>query len=146
MSLVCFDTNFVIWGVKKQAAVSQGNNIAKVAYLLETLEQQNKQILIPSIVLGEVLASLPADQQLSFVALIRQSFIFAPYDAGAAVQYAQMWQKRARDTGYTRNETKADYMIAAIAVANRCDAIYSNDEGLRKFASAYIAVIRIEEI
>lgn len=146
MSLVCFDTNFVIWGIKRQATAGQDGNIAKAVYLLQQLEQQDKQILIPTIVLGEVLASLPVEQHASFVMLIRRSFILAPYDAAAASHFARMWQKRAKDSSHSRSETKADYMIAAVAMANQCESIYSNDDGLRKFASDHIPVIGIEEI
>jgi rRNA-processing protein FCF1 len=146
VSLVCFDTNFLIWGVKQQATPGQELNIVRVTHLLETLESQDKQILIPSIVLGEVLASLPFDQHALFVDQIQRSFILAPYDASAAAQYARMWQKRVKDSSFTRNETKADYMITAVAVANKCETIYSNDEGLRRFASEHIAVIGIDEI
>lgn len=146
VSLVCFDTNFVVWGIKRQASAGQESNIPKAVYLLQQLEQQDKQILIPTIVLGEALASLSVEQHASFVSLIQRSFILAPYDAAAAVHYARMWQHRMKNSSHSRNETKADYMIAAIALANRCEAIYSNDGGLRKFASDYIAVIGIEEI
>jgi rRNA-processing protein FCF1 len=37
-------------------------------------------------------------------------------------------------------------MITAIAVANGCDVIYSNDEGLRRFAADHIPVTGVEEI
>ena len=78
--------------------------------------------------------------------MMQQHFIVAPYDSVAAVQFACMWQGRARDMAHTRDETKADYMIAAIAVANGREVIYSNDNGLRRFAAEHIRVIGIEEI
>jgi predicted nucleic acid-binding protein len=146
VSLVCFDSNFVVWGVKRQATPGQEDNINKAVFLLDQLGGEDKQVVIPSIVLGEVLASFPPDLQPEFVAIMEQNFIVAPYDSVAAVQYARMWQNRARDTTHTRDETKADYMIAAIAVANGCEAIYSNDSGLRRFASEHIQVIGIEEL
>ncbi len=118
MSLVCFDSNFVVWGAKREATPGQENKIDKAVLLLEQLEGQDKQIVVPSIVLGEVLASLPPALQPPFVAMMQQHFIVAPYDSVAAVQFACMWQGRARDMAHTRDETKADYMIAAIAVAN----------------------------
>lgn len=150
MSLVCFDSNFVVWGVKRQATPGQEDNINKAVFLLDQLGGEDKQVVIPSIVLGEVLASFPPELQSAFVAMLEQNFIVAPYDSVAAVQYARMWQNRAqnraRDTAHTRDETKADYMIAAIAVVNGCEAIYSNATGLRRFASEHIRVIGIEDI
>jgi predicted nucleic acid-binding protein len=146
VTLVCFDTNFLIWGVKRQATPGQEGNVAKAAYLLDLLDKQDKQILIPSIVLGEALAALPLEQHAMFIDLIQRTFILAPYDAAASAHYARMWQRRARDTGYTRSETKADYMITAIAVANGCEIIFSNDSGLRRFAAEHIPVLGIEEI
>ena len=76
MTLVCFDSNFVIWGVKQEATPGQEQNIAKVVHLLAWLGEQNRQILVPSIVVGEVLASLPPAAHSVFISLMETNFIW----------------------------------------------------------------------
>lgn len=41
---------------------------------------------------------------------------------------------------------KADYQIAATALANGCEALYTGDDGLAKFARPHLPVVRIAEI
>lgn len=146
MSLVCFDTNFVIWGVKRQATSGQEDNIRKVGYLLKQLEKQRAQILVPSIVLAEALAPLPSTQYAAFVQMMERMFVIAPFDSRSAVQFARLWQTRLKDTAFTRAEMKADYQIAAIALANGCNTLYTGDEGSCKFAIPHLPVIRIDDI
>ncbi|MEM7126267.1 MAG: PIN domain-containing protein [Chloroflexota bacterium] len=114
--------------------------------MIKQCEDEDDRILIPSIVLGEVLCGIPDDKQQAFIRQIEKSFVLAPYDARASVRFSRMWKKRERVDGYTRSETKADFMIAAVAVANACKCIYTNDDGLKKFAESSIPVITIEEI
>lgn len=148
MSLVCFDTNFVIWGVKKECTTGQEQNIERASYIIEQCSREGKQIVIPTLVLGELLSGLNAEKHGAFVQSLERMFILAPYDSRAAVHYARMWQSRTRETGFplTRSEIKADFMIAAIAVAQKCDCIYTNDGPLTKFAKSFIPVIPTSEI
>lgn len=43
--LVCFDSNVVIWGIKKQATPSQLHMIAKTEKYIEALDKSKIQIL-----------------------------------------------------------------------------------------------------
>ena len=68
MSLVCFDSNFVVWGAKREATPGQEDKIDKAVLLLEQLEGQDKQIVVPSIVSGRsacLLYRLPYSRRLS---------------------------------------------------------------------------------
>lgn len=148
MSLVCFDTNFVIWGIKREATKGQESNIERASHVVNECNKNGIQILIPSPVLGELLSALDTQQHGSFIHQIERFFIIVPYDSKAAIQYAHMWKNRSKATGvtFTRSEIKADFMIAAVAVANRCDCIYSDDGPLTTFASPFIAVISTTQI
>jgi predicted nucleic acid-binding protein len=144
--LVCFDSNFIIWGIKQEATAGQETKIEKAEHVVVQAAKEGKHILIPSVALGEVLSSMPENEREPFVRRISAAFIVVPYDIPAAIHFARMWQTRQANTAYTRNETKADFMIAAIAVANQCECIYSNDDGLCTFATPHIKVLRIEDI
>lgn len=61
MNLVCFDTQVLIWGVKREASENQEHMIARTQYLIEQCEEKKYKILIPSIVVGELL--MGTDQQ-----------------------------------------------------------------------------------
>ncbi len=146
MALVCFDTHFVIWGFKQEATSGQEDYIARALYVIQQCEERGDNIAIPAIVLGELLSNIPEEMRADFIRGFEQGLVVLPFDARAALVYARMWAKRKRFAEYTREETKADYMIAATAVANQCSRIYSNDEGLKAFASDHIPVVSIAEI
>jgi predicted nucleic acid-binding protein len=144
--LVCFDSNFIIWGIKQTASAGQEAEIDKATYIVAQAAKTGTRILIPSVALGEVLSSLSSEAQETFVRRVSSSFLVVPYDTAAALQYARMWQARTPNRAYTRGETKADFLIAAIAVAHKCECIYSNDDGLCTFAAPYIKVLALEDI
>lgn len=144
--LVCFDSNFIIWGIKQAASAGQEAEIDKATYIVAQAAKQGTRILIPAVALGEVLSSLCAEDRETFVRRVNSSFFVAPYDTAAALLYARMWQARKPDRAHTRNETKADFLIAAIAVVNKCECIYSNDGGLCAFAAPYIKVLTLDDI
>lgn len=52
MDLVCFDTQIIIWGVKRQATPGQEDNIDKAKYLINTCEENGIDIMVPSVVVG----------------------------------------------------------------------------------------------
>jgi len=148
MSLVCFDTNFVIWGIKREATPGQEGNIDRASHVVEQCSKNGTRILIPSIVLGELLSNLDAEAHDPFVQMLAKLFIIAPYDSRAAIHYARMWKNRSKATGlpFTRGEMRADFMIAAVAIANKCECIYSHDQGFANFASPFISIIPISQI
>ena len=54
-SIVCLDTQIVIWGVKKQSTPDQSEMILRAEYLLEKFLSSGTKILVPSIVVAEIL-------------------------------------------------------------------------------------------
>jgi predicted nucleic acid-binding protein len=143
MKLICFDTQIIIWGVRKYATVRQEINIEKAKYLIESCEKEQIKIMIPSVVVAEVLCALEPSLHNSFNQLITRKFMVMPFDTQAALYFAKLWRekKQIKDTiEISRSEMKADFMIVATALARGADCIYSEDKGLRKFAQDYIKV------
>ena len=145
MSLICLDTQILIWGIKEEAEQDQEEFISKSKILIEHLQDNGDKILIPSIILSEFILHLPQESHTTVVNLLTANFFVAPYDQLTALHYARIWQnqehqnrvREIHELGTTRNEIKADRMIVATAVAHNAERIYSHDKGLRNFAEGF---------
>lgn len=148
--LVAFDTNICVWGIRK---VNDRNNfVSRSRQLIKTLQEEGYTIIIPAPVLGELLAAVPVKEQPALHDEITKTVRVYPFDIIAAEIYAEMMYKYnnagfqenlkqwATDGHVPRQKVKVDYMIAAIAKAQNVDYLYTEDEGLRKFASPFLSV------
>lgn len=147
MSVVCIDTQIIIWGVRRTADSGQEDMIPRAESLIQQLEENRANVIIPSVVLGELLMGIEDDDHARFLALINQRFRIVPYDAAASVLFARMWKawrnlNPVPDSEFriTKAEMKADFMIVATARAKGADCIYSEDNKLRRFAEGNILV------
>lgn len=69
------------------------------------------------------------------------------FDLEASVKCAEMMhaitpaeKEFKEDREITKAQMKFDYMIAAIAIVNEAECIYTEDEGLKKFCNGHIDV------
>lgn len=150
MPTVCFDTNFVIWGFKRDATPGQEANIPRVHHLLNTFTEKKDIVIIPSLVLAEVLLGFPPERRDEFTRSLRSQVVIMPFDVKAASHFARLMDSRSMASplpdGYTRQMLKTDRMIAAVAIANQCDCIYSNDKNLKQFVEKVIPVLTTDDI
>lgn len=72
------------------------------------------------------------------------------FDLAASVKCAEMMhaitpaEKRfKKEREITKAQMKFDFMIAAIAIVNEAECIYSEDEGLKTFCDGHINVLPI---
>jgi predicted nucleic acid-binding protein len=154
--LICIDSQVFVWGIKKQYSKGQKDMVSKTAGLLEYLDEQKVEILLPAPVITEVLTPVPKDEYPTFTAIINKRFRVASLDIIAAMKCAEMIYdkkqndkafKEAREAGtYPRRKMKHDFLISAIAVANNAGYIYTNDSDIHKFCSAFIDVRHIPDI
>ena len=153
MSLVCVDTQILIWAIKQEAEYGQEEMIPRSKALFDRLDKSDKKLLIPSIVLGEFLIRMPSETHLTAVNLIDRSFMVAQYDIRAATLYAKIWRSKQsedqlnelRDSGKTRQGLNADRMIVATAIAYGAECIYSHDKGVQVFGDGFIDVRCVPE-
>jgi predicted nucleic acid-binding protein len=146
--LVCIDTMILIWGLKKKAQPGQEIMIQAAEKLLDELEHTSTKVIIPSPVIGELLAPIPQNEHSNFLSLLGKNMIIVPYDMKAAARCAHILRTNTDKGVYeeikqeeptiTRNHLKVDFMIVAIAVANQANLIYSNDSHIKKFANGFI--------
>ncbi len=117
---------------------------ARVDYLLEDLERRSEKILIPAPALAELLVQA-GNAGKEFVNQLSKSsrFQIAPFDTRAAIEVA-LSIGRARKSGNKRGKgnkenwqkVKFDHQIVAIAKVEGVSVLYSNDPGLKNFATA----------
>jgi predicted nucleic acid-binding protein len=155
MKQVCVDTQTIIWGVRQIATPGQEDMISRAVALFERCRKDGDLLVVPTIVLGELLAAVPLDEHPDFVRLIQGRFLVAPFDAAAALVYGRLWQAHKSEiipqarkelAGLERAEIKADHMIAAVAVARRCDQLCTADKALIRFAERHISILRLPDV
>jgi len=114
----------------------------RLEHLVSTLEKVREKILIPTPALSEVLA-IAADKASDYLAELTNNTCFevAPFDQVAAVEAAvaayEAKQRGGKKAGSTSTwaKIKFDRQIIAIAKVRGVNAIYSNDEDIRKAAA-----------
>jgi predicted nucleic acid-binding protein len=142
MDLVCFDTQIIIWGIKKDATPGQEDMIVKAEHLIQQCEEERIQIIVPAIVVAELLSGLKPESYSEFTAFMQRRFMVIPFDTQAALHFAVMWRNRKQSLidAVTRTEMRTDYLIIATAKARGAKCIYSEDPHLSNFAQNYIEV------
>lgn len=111
----------------------------KVEHLVSTLEKVRDKILIPTPALSEVLA-LAADKASDYLAELTSNTCFeiVSFDQVAAIEAAvaayEAKQRGGKKAGSTSTwaKVKFDRQIIAIGKVRGVNAIYSNDEDIRK--------------
>jgi hypothetical protein len=147
--IVCLDSHIIVWGIKEEATPGQENMIPKAKLFFAWLDEQKHDVIIPSVVVGELLMRVPATEHEKVTQFFEKRFRVPSFDLMCASKYAEIWQKRNEDKtidflkkkmNATREEIKADCQIVAIAIVQKAQCIYSYDDKLKKFAEGFIEV------
>ena len=114
----------------------------RFTFLEQKIQRSGEKILIPAPALAEVLIGLEDDGPAVIERLSRSSWLkIAEFDTMAAVELAAMTREaiRAGDkkdgSASPWQKVKIDRQIIAIARSRSATTIYSDDEGVAKFAS-----------
>jgi len=144
---VCIDSQVFIWGIKKQATDSQQDMIIKSEQFFKWADENDYDILIPTIVIAEVLAPEPIELHSQYFEIINKYFEVVNVDNIVASKYAQILHNRfnevkelAKQENIRREKMKFDHLIIACALIQHASCIYSYDAGLKKFANGLIDV------
>jgi predicted nucleic acid-binding protein len=153
MGAFCIDTQTVVWGVRRVATPGQEDMIDRAGVFIQQCQDAGDNLIIPAVVLAELLAGIPVEQHTDFFQTIHRRFIVAPFDGPAASLYGKLWWEHKQnpspqngDDSPNRQVAKADRMIAATAIAARCDALVTDDRQLANFSSSNIAVKTVRDI
>lgn len=121
---------------------------ARIDLLVETLDSDNETILIPQPAFSEFLVLADKDGQ-KYITRIEKSPLYrwGDFDLRAAVELAALRRTSLKSMSnrelkrQTPAETKAkvsfDRQIVAISKANGAHTIYSDDDGVRRFAERH---------
>lgn len=148
--MVAFDStilSFLLFSDAELRQGEQGNAVEhaheRVAGLVRELEAGKEQVLVPAPALSEVLVTEGVDVQDVLTTLRGSSFIrIGDFDERAAVELA-MRLRAAIKCGdprggmrITKSAMKFDRQIVAIALVNGARVLYSDDDGVERFASS----------
>ena len=157
--IVAFDASILIYVIDERARPpidpATGKPVdhcrERVTYLLESLQQQNAKIIIPTPTLAEVLVRA-AKGGPEFLRILSSSkhFRIVPFDERAAVEFAARQAQRIeaseRAPAPTRAKAKFDDQIMAIAAVEGATIIYSDDDDIAKLGEGRFGVIKIAAI
>lgn len=146
--MVAFDNTILSLLIFPDAELRQGSEGRKVEHarervfgLVRQIEETLDQVIVPAPALCELLVTEGADVQDILTTLRNSAYIrIEGFDERAAVELA-MRLREARKAGdqrggvpITKGAMKFDRQIVAIALVNGASILYSDDEGVAKFA------------
>lgn len=145
--LLAIDSQIIIWGIKKQSTDGQEDMIERAENFFSWVDNNNHEILIPTIVIAEILTPETIETRSTYIELFNKSFIVANFDMRCTLKYAQLLHGRKeeikgimKENEIARQKMKADHLIIACALAHSAKCIYSYDPGLAAFAKGFIEV------
>ena len=148
-NIVCLDNNITAFALRDDAHPDEADKVERTRALLRYLDEQEKIILLPTPVITECLWPVEVHTRESVLNVINK-FMIGAFDLAASIKCAEMMhaitpaeKEFKEERGITKAQMKFDYMIAAIAIVNDAECIYSEDEGLKKFCEGYIDVRQI---
>ena len=145
---VCLDTNIVIWGILREGKIEDGLKQKKAAHLLQILQQQNDRVLLPSIVLAETVAKMPAQNRPEVVSQLSSACEIVPFDAGAALEFSAVRSvgMKMRSREFPRKEITLDSLIVAICKWQGVQILYTDDSKLGRLAECFMQVRGLPDI
>lgn len=150
--IVCLDNNITGLALRSDAHPDDKFKVEQARSLIRYLDEREKIILLPTPVITECLVPVTPHERASILNSIER-FMVASFDKSAAIKCAEMMHSITpqenefrEEKGITKSQLKFDYMIAAVAIVNGAECIYSQDEGLRKFCEGHITVRNIPNI
>lgn len=144
--IVCLDNNITALALRDDAHPDDAEKVIKARALLSYLDDQEKIILLPAPVVTECLWPVEVHARERVITVINK-FMIGAFDLEASIKCAEMMhaitpleKEFKEDRGITKAQMKFDYMIAAIAIVNEAECIYSEDIGMKKFCEGHIDV------
>ncbi len=146
LKIVCLDNNITAFALRDDAHPDDADKVKSARALLRYLDEQEKIILLPTPVITECLWPVEVHAREPVLNVINK-FMIGAFDLAASIKCAELMhamtpaEKEFKEKkGITKAQMKFDYMIAAIAIVNEAECIYSEDDGLKTFCDGHIDV------
>lgn len=151
MTVVCLDTNIIVFGALSRGRNPEGQNFIEMSRaLLRDIEKKRHEVLLPTVSVGELLVPIPEQLHSGELEKLGQKWRVVDYDVMAAAQFARMRhakltnralrELRGGDPSATKNQQIADVMLAATAIVNGAETLYTTDERVVNLVSDFIEV------
>jgi len=142
--IVALDSNILVLGIRKKG---DPKKVRYARYLFQSLEEEEAQIIVPSVVVAEFLIPFKQSKDReAVIAEMRKRFIIAPFDARAAVISVELWHdgKKTREKKQpgARAYLRADSMIVATAYSQGAQIFYTDDIDCANMARKRIPEVR----
>lgn len=133
--IVAVDTMILVWGIRRDGSEEQ---VKQAGWLFKELDDNDTQVLVPSIALAEYLTPCDPATHSDVIAPLAKRFIIAPFDVKCAALAARLFlegkQDRQMGVENARNLLKSDSLIVATAAVHGARTFYSEDADCRTLA------------
>ena len=92
--ICCIDAHIFIWGLKKECDPGDEHLRERAIHLFKFIDDNKYFVMIPTVVLGEVLAVEPLENYAVILEKIEKNFIIADFDQRASIKYAQLFMNK----------------------------------------------------
>lgn len=122
-------------GVRK---VGPPEQLQRAKWLIDFLEAEDAQIIVPAIVLSEYLCPIDVADHPATIAAFTKRFLVLPFDVLCASIAAELFQQgnvgRVKGAPDARKVLRADSLIVATAARHGAKVFYSHDRDCRSLA------------
>lgn len=150
--MISLDSQCVFWGVQRKASPGSEKMLVKAGRLLGHLDSRRVRAIVPSVVMSEFLAGIPAEYQEKSLEVMIRRFIIPTFDVAAAALAGRIWADqehikalRAEDYEGRRQKLKLDVCILATAIVAGATVIISHDKGFKKLCGSRAEVCTLDE-
>ena len=155
MAIVCIDTQILYWAIRKVEPPNNPELVPQASDFIRWIDEQNYQVILPTIVLGEILVATPNEEHISLLTTLRRDWRIVDFDIPSAQKFAELRRdhiiknriKNLRDPNQyaTRAALKADVMIIATCIVHGATRIYTYDNNFIKMAEGFIEAKKFTE-
>ena len=138
--LACIDTQILYWVLVKKPPLSRPDAVDKALNLFRWMHEKKFQVIIPTLVVGEVLVSVPLAKHSEVLKQFERDWMVVEFDLRAASEFAKLRQRYLSDNsprelqqmlnGEPKRVIIADMMILGVAIANKADYLVTDDNPL----------------
>lgn len=135
--IVGIDTQTLIWALDEIDSDDPAKE-QRAIWLLRHLTVSRAQVVVSTIVVGELLVGIDTTLHAGFVESLAARFHIVPFDVRAASKAAEEFSKNIdlKESGQGARKTfKADLSIVASAWASGATVFFADDERCRKLAT-----------
>lgn len=146
----------LVWYVKREATIGQESFIAKADELFNYFESEKIRVVVPSLVVGELMCNVADETKREEIFdFISDNFEIIQHDVLSAREFARLRISSDRESAKAYANSNSipkcrminDHNICAVALSNKCDAIFSHNlKDFEKFNNGEIPIYTLDYV